>query len=282
MGYLQSIVGIFARKSQQVAKNKTLIRSVIGNEYSVVKPLEFLGGFHSGHQLFKRFPNNYAAVMRKSRTGVTGGENYSHYIALKYDKNRIMQIRIFDTHYKDVGIYDRFGYLVKHYSPEETEALQLYKHDSKKFHQVLRYNKPIKDEKLIREKANIISDIFKFNYKVNRAEKDFTVYRALDNKALKTILSMPENGMVYVEPSILSVATKKRSILQFMKFKNYNHILRLKVKKGTPYINLDEVSAGCIVIPQGNENELILKQGTKFLVTNRKAKGGFIDAEIIE
>ena len=95
-------------------------------------------------------------------------------------------------------------------------------------------------------------------------------------------MSLSDDGMIYTEPSILSVATDKKSVLQFLNPKNCRHILRLKVHKNTPFINLDEASAGRIIYPQFPENELIFKPGSKILITNRNAEGGFIDAELIE
>ena len=172
--------------------------------------------------------------------------------------------------------------MLRHYSPEESMALQRYKHDSKNFHKLLRYNEPVKNEDELKNDIDIISNMFKFNYKTNKAENDFTAYRALDSKALKEIMSMSEDGMIYTEPSILSVATDKKSVLQFMNPKNCRHILRLKVKEGARFINLDEASAGRIIYPQFSENELIFKPGSKILITNRNAEGGFIDAELLE
>jgi len=279
LGVGQNII----KTSQKIANNKALIRSVIGEEYAVVKEIEDLGGFTSIKEIFKRFPSHYGAFKGESKAGIAVGRNYTHHIGLNYDEAKnIRQIRIYDTKYKDVGIYDSNGNMLRHYSPEETMALQRYKHDSKNIHKVMRYNKPVKNESEIRNDVDIISNMFKYNYKTSKAEKDFIAYRVLDDKALDTILSMSKDGMVYTEPSVLSVATDKKSVLQFMKPKNYRHVLRLKVGKGSSYINLDEASAGHIIYPQLPENELIFKPGAKILIKDRNAKGGFIDAELIQ
>ena len=268
--------------SQKIANNKELIRSVIGKEYSVAKEIEDISGFGSFKEVFKRFPNHYGAFEGESKSGVAVCKNYTHHIGLSYDEAKnIRQIRVYDTKYKDVGIYDGKGNMLKHYSPEETMALKRYKHDSKNVHNVMRYNKSVKNEAEVKNDVDIISNIFKFNYKTHTAAEDFVTYRALDRKALDTILSMSEDGMIYTEPSVLSVATKKKNVVQFMNPKNCRHILRLKVKKGSRYINLDEASAGRIIYPQVSENELIFKPGSKILIKNRNAKGGFIDAELI-
>ena len=268
--------------SQKVKDNKALIRSVIGEEHAVAKEVENLAGFTSMKEVFKQFPNHYGAFKGDSNADIAVLKNYTHHIGVDYDDAKnITKIRVYDTKYKDVGIYDSDGNMLRHYSPEETLALQHYKHNSADIHKVLRYNKPVKNEDEVRKDIDIISDIFKYNYKTNTAEEDFITYRALDSKALDEILSMPEDGMVYTEPSILSVATNKKNVIQFMNPKNCKHILRLKVKEGSRYINLEEAAAGRIIYPQIPENELIFKPGTKILITNRNADGGFIDAEII-
>ncbi len=154
--------------------------------------------------------------------------------------------------------------------------------------------------------VKIISDLFKDNAKTSTMKEDSIVYRALDSKALKEILSMPQDGMIYPEPSFLSVATKKRSTYQFLNFKNFNHKLKLRVKEGTKYLDMDNISAGHfnhklklrvkegtkyldmdnisagrIVQPQMLENELVLDKGSKILIRNRHGKGGYIEAELI-
>ena len=278
LGFGQKVLN----NSKKIAQNKDLIRSVIGEGHTVAKEFEDLAGFTSLKEVFKRFPTHYGAFEGDSKLGIAIGKNYSHHIGLSYDEAKnIRQIRVFDTKYKDVGIYDNKGNMLRHYSPEETMALQRYKKDSKNIHKVMRYNQTVKNEAEVRNDVGIISDMFKYNYKVNKAEKDFIAYRALDERALKSILSMQKDGMIYTEPSILSVATDQKSVLQFMKPGNCRHILRLKVGKNTPFINLDEAAAGRIIYPQLPENELIFKPGSKILITNRNAKGGFIDAELI-
>ena len=269
--------------SKKIEQNKNLIRSVIGEEHSVAKEVEDLSGFASIKEVFKPFPGHYGAFEGDSKTGLAVCKNYTHHIGVNYDDDKnISKMRVYDTKYKDVGIYDSDGNMLKHYSPEESMALQRYKHDSKNFHKVMRYNEPVKNEEEIKKDVEIISKLFKFNYKTDKAEEDFVTYRALDSKALKEIMAMPEDGMIYTEPSILSVATNKKSVLQFMNPKNCRHILRLKVREGARFINLDEVSAGRIIYPQLPENELIFKPGSKILITNRNADGGFIDAELLE
>jgi len=275
--------GNISDKSKKIENNKELIRSVIGKEYAVAKEVEDLSGFASIKEVFKPFPSHYGAFEGDSNTGLAVCKNYTHHIGLNYDDDKnISQIRVYDTKRKDVGIYDENGNMLRHYSPEESLALMKYKHDSKNFHKVMRYNEPVKNEEEVKKDIETISNLFKFNYKTNKAEEDFVTYRALDSKALKEIMEMPEDGMIYTEPSILSVATNKKSVLQFMNPKNCRHILRLKVKEGARFINLDEASAGRIIYPQMPENELIFKPGSKILITNRHADGGFIDAELIE
>ena len=182
---------------------------------------------------------------------------------------------------REVFIYDKFGNIINKYTPSETKAIQYYKRDSKNIHKYLRYTEPVKNEAEVAKNVKIISDLFKDNAKTSTMKEDSIVYRALDSKALKEILSMPQDGMIYTEPSFLSVATKKRSTYQFLNFKNFNHKLKLRVKEGTKYLDMDNISAGRIVQPQMLENELVLDKGSKILITNRHGKGGYIEAELI-
>ena len=273
---------MYWQKPAKSRQAKALINRVIGEGHIVVRPIEDFGGFSSLKQLVSCFTTHYAAFRGTIKRKFAFAKYYTHHIALNYDENKnVQKLRIYNVQDKDVSIYDKFGNMVKHYSPEEVMAIQSYKHNSKEIHKFLRYGEHLKNENEVRKTVDIISNIFRFHYKTERAPKSFYVYRALDSKALNTIMAMSKDGMVYIEPSFLSVSTKKRSILQFLRPKNFRHILRLKVYEGARYLDVDKMSMGHIIQPQLAENELIFDKDSKILIKTRKGKYGFIDAELL-
>lgn len=262
---------------------KGVIRAAIGKDFAIARPVEDVGSFYSARQFFRIKPRHYSLFEGKNSTVVAFGEKYSHFAALNYDKSKnFAGFRLYDCKTNEVSICDKFGKVINKYTADETAAIQYYKRDSKNIHKYLRYNKPVKNDAEVSKNVKIISDLFKDSTKTSIMNEDSIVYRALDSKALKEILSMPEDGMIYTEPSFLSVATKKRSTYQFLNFKNFNHKLKLKIKKGTKYLDMDNISAGRIVQPQMLENELVINKGAKILITNRHGKGGYIEAELLE
>ncbi len=264
------------------SKAKGVIKAAIAKDITIARPFEDVGSFYSARQFFRMKPRHYSVFEGKNYSGIAFGENYSHYAAVNYDKSKnFATLRLYDCKTNEVSIYDKLGQLINKYSPDETAAIQYYKRDSKNIHKYLRYNEPVKNEAEVAKNVKIISDLFKGNAKTSTMKEDSIVYRALDSKALKEILSMPQDGMIYTEPSFLSVATKKRSTYQFLNFKNFNHKLKLRVKEGTKYLDMDNISAGRIVQPQMLENELVLDKGSKILITNRHGKGGYIEAELL-
>ena len=274
---------IYWQKPAKSRQTKALINKVISEGHIVVRPIEDFGGFSSLKQLVSCFTTHYAAFTGKIKRKFAFAKYYTHHIAINYDKNKnVQKLRIYNVPDKDVSIYDKFGNMLKHYSHEEVTAIQYYKHNSKEIHKFLRYKEHLKNEDEVRKTVDIISNIFRFHYKTERAPKSFYAYRALDSKALNTIMEMPKDGMVYAEPSFLSVSTKKRCILQFLRPKNFRHILRLKVYEGAQYLNVDEISMGHIIKPQLAENELIFNKDSEILIKSRKGKFGFIDAALLK
>ncbi len=92
-------------------------------------------------------------------------------------------------------------------------------------------------------------------------------------------MSMGKNDTIFESPSFFSVATKKRKIFQFLNPRNFNHIMQIKIPKGTKYINLDEI--GNAIVLQSAETELLLNKGSKFIIKNKKGYKGMIEAELI-
>lgn len=252
---------------------KNIIKTVTGENTSVsrdfnISTLQGLCNTFKFHPEVKLF-NVYDKVNSTKWTTVI-----TDYVECIYNKNHnLKKFLVHNAKYKDIGIYDKNGNMIKYYTPGETNALLKYKHNSKKIHKSLRYNKdPGRD---IKEQIENLSQIFKYNYKVYTAPKDMIVYRALDNDSLQKIMSLPENG-IFKSPSFVSVSTKKESIKQFLNLKNYNHIIKIKIPKGTKYVNMDEI--GHIMYIQKPENELLLNKGSEFLIKN---KNGMIEAEYI-
>ena len=87
---------------------------------------------------------------------------------------------------------------------------------------------------------------------------------------------MPKDGMIFTDPSFMSITTRKGSLLPFLNFRNFNHIMQITIPEDTPYLKTDDLCH--IIYPQKSENEWILEAGSKLLIKSRKGK---IIAELI-
>ena len=182
---------------------------------------------------------------------------------------------------KAINMYNKLGELIRNYTGKESEALITYKHDSGEIHNFLRRRIEPKNNPNLQETIDTISNLYKSKDKVSIAEKDMYVYRALDKTSLKTIKSILKNGetKIFEDPSFVSVATKKSSTFQFLNPSNFNNILKIKIPKGSKYINLDEI--GHTVVYQSPENELLLNKGAQFKINGKNGFWGMIEAEYL-
>ncbi len=253
---------------------KEVILEAVGENYKLYLSSLDLGRPYSTLMLFKRPKMHYIYIdpqkSTKFKTHVAG------HISCHYNKSKQLEkFYVYDYRTGSVRMFDKNGNLVKHFALEEYIAMRAYKCSSTNIHKILRGNKNIKNKNIVFEYIKNLSNLFK-NQKTWKTEDEMYVYRALDKNSLKKILSMPKDGMIFEDPSFMSVATKKSSTFQFLNLKNFNHIMRIKLPKGTPYLNLDDI--GHIIIPQAPENEMVLKNGSKFLI---KSRNGMIEAEYI-
>ena len=108
------------------------------------------------------------------------------------------------------------GKMIRSYTPEETKAILRYKHDSRDIHNILRYNKSIKNEKEVKNSIEHLTNIFN-THKTEIAHKDIIAYRALDKNALKQTLT--NSGYV-----IKSEEKTIRSGIEFYLIKMTNYI----------------------------------------------------------
>lgn len=252
-------------------KYPAFLQNVLGENVRICRDFQDLGGICSAKALFKRkAPHLIAIDTAKSdwkRTFKT------HDISCIYDKKGdLKRVFLFDWVSRDLSVLNKKGELLRTYSSSETRALFNYKSDSKLIHNVLRDGKVQGDSD---ETLNVIDSLQKVfeTGKTDVLQEDILVYRALDKKALKSILSSKEDKCIYIEPSFLSVATKKSSVFQFLNFRNFNHILELEIPAGTPVLKMDEI--GHVINPQFAENELILNVGQKLLIekSNGRLRG---------
>ena len=255
---------------------KALIKRVLGEDKSIRRSFD-LTSFTGLAGLFKKSIKQYSAIdLNKSNRMNT---YISDYVTCYFNKDKKLEkFFTYDLRNKDVRVFDKNGNILKHYSPEETHALLTYSHNSRNIHKLLRYNKKCKNEDEVGKSIDNLSNIFNFNCKVSKTSEDIIAYRALDRYSLDKIMSMPENGMIFEDPSFVSVATKKRNVFQFLNSRNFNHIMQIKIPKDSKYINMDEF--GNIVVLNSPENELLLNKGSKFLIKN-KGINGMIEAEYI-
>src|SRR5574344_435829 len=207
----------------------------------------------------------------------TSGKATDYITCYKDKLKKIQKIIVYNCKNKDMKIFDAKGNIRSFYTPEETFSLMTYKHDSSGIHKLLRYNLNVKDKDKIAQSINIITNIFK-NGKAIKTSEDMFVYRVLDNHSLKALKSMKQDGLILEDPSFSSVTTKKNNIYKFINFKNFNHVLKIKIPKGTQYIDMDEIHS---IVMQSSEQELLLNKGSKFVIKNLKGKNGIIVAELI-
>lgn len=254
---------------------KELINKVLGANQRVMKDWQDLGGFYSFKTFFSKPTTHYVVIDKQKST--LAKNHITGYVLCNFDKlKKLKNFLFFNANDKSINIYNQFGEKVRYYNPQETKALLTYKANSTSIHKVLRYKKDVKHQEEINEKINILQSIFK-KHKTQVATEDMVVYRALDSNALQSIMNMPRDGMVFTEPSFMSVATKKSSTYQFLNLKNFKHIMEIKIPKGTEYINMDDI--GHIVVKQMPENELLLGANSNLLIKSRK---GMIKAELIK
>lgn len=267
------VIELSNQTAKQTCKNiKEIIAKSIGGNIEIKKDFQDLGRFYSMKMFFKKPTLHYIYIDKNKSTKLKtyiGG-----HISCYYDKNNMLKkLFVFDWTTKSVRQFNKDGVLMKHFTPEETYAMFKYKNSSTNIHKVLRSKKTLKNQNEIEKIIKNLSQIFE-NGKASVTTQEIIAYRALDKQSLKTIMSMAKDGMIFKDPSFTSVATKKSSIYQFLNFKNYNHIMQIKIPSNSKYINLDEI--GHIIQPQKAENELLLKGN--FLIKSRK---GMIIAEYI-
>lgn len=268
---------VFAQPSDAFSMRapKDVILSVLGRNKSLEKNIDF-GRFEGIAAFFRKDVKHFQAVdLVRSRPPF---HTYlSNYVSAYFDEaKRLKNFFVFDIKKKDVKMYNRTGKIIREYNPAETYALFYYKHDSSEIHKFLRENKDPNCASRIAKCIKSLNGIFENPKKLFTTESDIVCYRALDDVSLNEILKMKKDGMIFKDPSFVSVATKKRKTFQFLNLKNFNHIMEIKIPKGTKYISMDEFHD--IVYPNIPETEMLLNKGSKFLI---KSRDGVIKAEYL-
>ena len=257
-----------------VRKPKEIIAVALGEGTKLCRDWQDLAcGIPGLKALFAKRGTHY--VYTKPIAGATKTFERGH-ISCYYDKNKnLSRFYVFDWNTKSVRMFNGQGKLTTQYTPEETMALFKYKSDSRGIHYILRNGGRASNETDLKNTIRMLSQVFESGK--TQVTKDWvTGYRALDSISLKRILAMPNDGMMFVDPSFISVATKKSSVFPFLNFRNFNHILKVDIPPNTKYLNLDEI--GHIINPQVPENELLLEAGTRLLI---KKRDGMICAELV-
>lgn len=258
---------------QQRKASKAAIRNILG-ENTIVRRNFDPGRFEGIAEIFGKKKKLFKTAELQNNKVMN-----INYVGCFYNNQReLKNIYIYNRDNKNVDIFTKSGELIQQYTPEETLALFTYKRDSRNIHKALRGNKKLKKEKLEKINAHIktISNMFK-NNKVLKTTEEVVTYRALDKTSLKKILSLKE-GDVFTVASFTSVATKKNKILQFLGLRNFLHPAKIKLPKDTKYISMDELHN--IVMPNEMETELLLQEGSSFVIT-KKPKIGFIEMELL-
>ena len=269
--YIPPKIEDLSSKMFQLKTPKEIVSDALGGNCKITKDWQDLGTF-GGVKAFFTTPNQHYIYSR------TIGENVFErgHISCYYNKDKLLEkFLVFDKNTKSIRRFDSNGKLITHYTPEETLAIMKYKHDSGNIHAVLRNAKALKNEAEVQETISALSQIFK-NGKTWKSKEKIIGYRALDSESYRRIMSMPEDGMIFTDPSFMSIATDKKSAAKFLNLKSRNHLMQIVIPEGTSYLQMDEL--GHIINPQTPENEWLLNAGRNLVIKNRK---GMIIAELI-
>lgn len=250
---------------------KEIISDALGENVKISKDWQDLGTFWGAKTFFTK-PNQHYIYSKQISPNIFERGHISCY----YDQNKLLKkFLVFDWKTKSIKKFNSTGKLITSYTPEETLAIMRYKSDSSNIHKILRHGKTVKNEAQIRESIDALTGVFKSG-KTSKTQETVIGYRALDDFSYKKIMSLPEDGMIYTDPSFMSIATDKKSAKKFLNFKSKNHLMQIKLPKNTQYLEMDEL--GHIVIPQKSENEWVLNAGTRLCI---KKRDGNIFAEVV-
>lgn len=253
-------------KSRLFPTPPAVLKNILGPNQSIQRDFNDLGTFYSAKQLFKSPVQHYISVDTAKSTWANTVKTND--ISCIYNKQKQLErIYVYNWEKKTISIFDKDGQLIQSYTPEQTHAMLKYKHDSRDIHRILRYNCKVKNEAEVRENIKHLTKVFE-EHKTDIATDDIIAYRALDPATLNKLFSMTGDSIIFEDPSFVSVATKKSSVYPFLNLKNFRHILKIKIPKGSEYLQMDNI--GHIVVPQPAENELLLKG--KFLITKNNGK----------
>lgn len=270
--YIPQKLDDLSSKINIVRTPKEIVSDAIGGNCKITKDWQDLGTFSGLKTFFSRKNQHY---IYSRPTGVNTFES-GHISCYKNKDGLLEKFFVFDRNTKSIREFSANGKLITQFSPEETLAIFKYKHDSKNIHKILREGKSVKDEAQVRKSIKALSEIFEKG-KAKKSQGTVIGYRALDAVSYKKILSMSEDGMIFTDPSFMSIATNKWSAAKFLNLKSRNHLMQITIPEGTKYLQMDDL--GHIIHPQAPENEWVLNAGTNLLIKNRK---GMIIAEVVK
>lgn len=197
------------------------------------------------------------------------------------DKNReIEEIYVQNIHSKMIDVFDKKGEVKKTFSSSDIESLFEYKYFPQNFHKYLRLNKllPTKTETELLKHINTIDNCFKEKNKVFKTENETIVYRALPEYLTnEELITLNTVGAVYEDKSFVSTTQKLDTAKRFSGGKT--PIMEITLPKDSSYLDLDRLFN--IDRHRWNEQEFLLKRGSKFLITGYDKDKNTIKAQYI-
>ena len=192
------------------------------------------------------------------------------------ENKKALLIFVLDKNSKAVDVYDAKGENIKSYSPSDMQALFEYKYRPEQIHNYLRKNRFISN--LSEENLWRIIDTLDSCFNTGKmfvAEKPFTVFHALpqglsdNDKALLTTV-----GSVYRDNSFISTTKRFDTAKRFSA--GSVPLMEISIPAGSKYLDLDKLLN--IDLTHWNEQEMLLKRGSEFLITGFDRENNIIKA----
>lgn len=178
-----------------------------------------------------------------------------------------------DNKTNEIQIYDAFGQKEKHYNTEDYKALKYYKYHPDAIHNLLRYN--IKQyggdwHKEVPKCIDGLDRIFADDSKVLKTKENMTLYRALEDSALKNA------DRIYHNHSFVSTSTDINCAKRFLR---YSPLMEIEVPKGTKYLDMDRLFN--IDRKHWTEHEYLLDKNSKFQIIDYDSENNIIKAKLL-
>lgn len=192
----------------------------------------------------------------------------------------LKKILMMDKNTNEVTVYDPRGKIIRHYTPDEMNALHEYKYSPDQFHSVFRKKGIVyvPDKAKRDQQIEIIDKLFIHPDKLYETSEETVVYRALQDVLYpEQEAALQSIGSIFVEPSFVSTT---RNFETAKRFQRYNPIMEITLPKGVRYLDLDELFN--IDRVHWHEQEVFLPRNSIFKITGFDKENGLIKAKYLK